>query len=52
MTQVTQTLRDQAFSPLECDIPQELTLAQYRAGRARRGSEGSRRRRMPRLRRR
>ncbi len=52
MTATTQTLRDQAFCPLECDIPQELTLAQYRAARARRVSVSVRRRRLPRLRRR
>jgi hypothetical protein len=47
MTATTQTVRDQAFLPIEADIPQGLTLAQYRARRARPG-----RRRLPRLRRR
>jgi hypothetical protein len=48
MTAITQTVRDQGFPPMECDIPQGMTLAQYRASRARPG----RRRRLPRLRRR
>jgi hypothetical protein len=49
MTPITQTVRDQAFLPLECDIPEGMTLAQYRASRSRRPS---RRRRMLRPRRR
>jgi hypothetical protein len=49
MTPITQTIRDQAFLPLECDIPQGMTLDEYRASRSRRPT---RRRRMPRLRRR
>jgi hypothetical protein len=49
MTPITQTVRDQAFLPLECDIPDGMTIAQYRAGRFR---ARGRRRRMPRLRRR
>jgi hypothetical protein len=32
----TQTVRDQAFLPLECDVPDGMTLSQYRALRARR----------------
>jgi hypothetical protein len=32
----TQTIRDQGFLPLECDIPDGMTLSQYRALRARR----------------
>jgi hypothetical protein len=48
MTTTTQAVRDQAFRPLEGDIPEELTLAQYRAARAR----PSRRRLRPRRRRR
>jgi hypothetical protein len=48
MTTTTQTVRDQAFLPLECDIPDGMTLAQYRASKRR----PSRRRRMRRLRRR
>ena len=48
MTPITQTVRDQAFLPLACDIPDGMTLAEYRASRSRRPS---RRRRMPRLRR-
>jgi hypothetical protein len=49
MTPITQTVRDQAFLPLECDIPEGMTLAQYRASRSHRPS---RRRRMLRPRRR
>jgi hypothetical protein len=49
MTETTQTVRDQGFQPLECDIPEGMTLGQYRASRPRRPS---RRRRMLRLRRR
>jgi hypothetical protein len=36
MTGTTQTIRDQAFCPLACDIPQGMTVAQYRAKRSRR----------------
>jgi hypothetical protein len=49
MTETTQTVRDQGFLPLECDIPDVMTLGQYRASRARRPG---RRRRLRRLRRR
>jgi hypothetical protein len=48
MTATTQTVREQGFLPLEGDIPQGVTLAQWRASRAR----PARRRRVPRLRRR
>ena len=30
MSTTTRTVRDQAFEPLECDIPEELTIAEYR----------------------
>ena len=36
MTPTTQTVREQGFLTLECDIPDGMTLAQYRANRARR----------------
>jgi hypothetical protein len=49
MTPITQTVRDQAFLPLECDIPEGMTMAQYRASRT---GPRSRRRRLLRLRRR
>jgi hypothetical protein len=49
MTPITQTVRDQAFLPVECDIPEGMTLAQYRASRS---ARPNRRRRVPRLRRR
>jgi hypothetical protein len=34
MSATTRTVRDQAFEPLECDIPEELTIAEYRNKRA------------------
>jgi hypothetical protein len=43
MTAVTQTVRDQAFLALECDIPQGKTIAQYRAERASRPARRRRR---------
>jgi hypothetical protein len=43
MTATTETVRDQAFRPLAGDIPEGMTLAQYRASRPR----ASRRRRAP-----
>jgi hypothetical protein len=36
MTPTTQTVRDQGFLTLECDIPDGMTLAEYRASRLRR----------------
>jgi hypothetical protein len=30
MTAATKTVRDQAFEPMECSIPPELTIAEYR----------------------
>jgi hypothetical protein len=48
MTATTQTVRDQAFLSVECDVPEGMTLAQYRARRPR----PSRRRRLRRPRRR
>jgi hypothetical protein len=47
MDVTTQTVRDQGFLPLEGDIPEGMTIAQYRARRGRRT-----RVRRPRLRRR
>jgi hypothetical protein len=49
-TVTTHAIRDQAVRSLECDIPEGMTLAQYRAERALRAAP--RRRRVPRLRRR
>jgi hypothetical protein len=46
MTPTTQTIRDQGFNTLECEIPDGMTLAQYRASRARRAARQSRRRRL------
>ena len=34
MTATTRTVQDQAFEPLECSIPEELTIAEYRSRRA------------------
>ena len=34
MTATTETLRDRDFRTLECDIPAELTIRQYRRTRA------------------
>jgi hypothetical protein len=48
MTATTQTVREMGFLTLECDIPDGMTLAQYRASRLRR--EGRPRRPRPRLR--
>jgi hypothetical protein len=36
MTETTQAIRDQAFLPVLSDIPEGLTLRQYRNGRRRR----------------
>jgi hypothetical protein len=36
MTETTQAIRDQAFLPLSSDIPEGLTLRQYRTVRPRR----------------
>jgi hypothetical protein len=33
MTTATRAVRDQGFQPLECDIPRELTIAEYRKRR-------------------
>ena len=35
MTATTQTLRDRAFLPLLSDIPEGVTITQYRASRSR-----------------
>lgn len=39
MTPTTRRIQDQAFEPLECTIPEELTIAEYRDRRA--GDAGS-----------
>ena len=46
MTATTETLRDRDFRTLECDIPAELTIPQYRQMRPRRDARVSR---LPRL---
>jgi hypothetical protein len=33
MTAATRTVREKGFEPLECDIPPELTIEQYRSRR-------------------
>ena len=35
MTETTQAIRNQAFLPLTADIPEGLTIRQYRSGRRR-----------------
>ncbi len=47
MSQITEIVRGQAFLPIECDIPDGVTLDEYRRSR-----RTGRRRRLPRLRRR
>jgi len=48
MTPTTQTVRDQAFLPLFSDIPDGMTIRQYRAERLRRqGRQRRRRLRLP-----
>jgi hypothetical protein len=44
MTDTTQTVRDQAFLPLFSDIPDGVTISQYRARRSRRQGRPRRRR--------
>jgi hypothetical protein len=44
MTEITQTVREQAFLPMTCDIPQGMTLAQYRSQRPPREARARRRR--------
>ena len=46
MTATTETVRDRDFRTLECDIPAELTIRQYRKSRERRDERVSR---LPRL---
>jgi hypothetical protein len=46
MTRTTETLRDKGFRTLDCDIPAELTIRQYRQTRAEGGGRLSR---LPRL---
>jgi hypothetical protein len=43
MTETTQAIRDQAFLPLVSDIPEGLTLRQYRSERSRRRARAWRR---------
>lgn len=50
MTFTTEMIRSQGFLPVQCDIPQELTIAEYRAARPK--AQPRRRRGRPRLQRR
>jgi hypothetical protein len=43
MTETTQAIRDQAFLPMASDIPEGLTLRQYRASRPSRALRYARR---------
>jgi hypothetical protein len=49
MTTATRTVREQAFEPLECSIPEELTIAEYRDRRAGEVAPAPPERRPPRL---
>jgi len=44
LTTATRAVREQAFQPLECDIPTGLTIAEYRSRRRRRERRSQRRR--------
>jgi hypothetical protein len=46
MTTATRAVREQGFQPLECDIPRELTIAEYRKRRQPAISRRPRRRRI------
>jgi hypothetical protein len=50
MTPTTENVRKQAFLPVESDIPTDLTIDQYRAGRVRPEQPRKRRPRLPRRR--
>jgi hypothetical protein len=50
MTAATRTVREQAFEPLECTIPEDQTIAEYRSRRAGEVSPSPPERRSPRLR--
>jgi len=52
MTATTQTVRDQGFLPLQCDVPDGLTLREWSSSRRRRADGSARRRRLVRARRR
>jgi hypothetical protein len=51
MTATTQTVRDLAFLPLECDVPDGQTLRDWRNRRRRPAAASRRRRLLPRGRR-
>ena len=38
MTTATRAVREQGFQPLQCDIPVELTIEEYRDRRRREGA--------------
>jgi hypothetical protein len=50
MSNATRTVREQAFDPLECSIPEDLTIAEYRNRRAGDAALPAPERRAPRLR--
>jgi hypothetical protein len=50
MTAATRTVREQAFEPLECSIPEELTIAEYRSRRTGEVAPAEPERRAPKLR--
>jgi hypothetical protein len=43
MTPTTQTVRDQGFLPLQCDVPEGLTLREWSSRRRRADGAGRRR---------
>jgi ribosome-associated protein len=50
MTDPRRSVRDLGFEPLECSIPVELTIAEYRNRRASEGAPTRPERRAPKLR--
>jgi hypothetical protein len=46
MSTATRAVREQGFQPLECDIPRELTIAEYRKRRQRLAARSPRRLRL------
>ena len=49
MTAATRNVREQAFEPLECSIPDDLTIAEYRSRRVGEVTAPAPERRAPRL---
>ena len=47
MTTATRAVREQSFQPVQCDIPAELTIDQYRSSRRAAVQRRRRRRLLP-----